>query len=300
MIKWVDEDGGHAVDSEILFRFLCKTPGWGEKNFQVSAKLYQVMALMAEKSSSFGKPSAALVIGPLTDKLGDMKLKKPAGDALAAFAEKTSLAFVLAQGTCSDTQSLTLAYEPMQKQKAVKAQADALTWVKQQLIDFGIAGIPLRDLIAFVKTGLQSPNAAVRKSATEVLVTVRLFVGADISGFLEDLNPQLLTTINAEFEKVSSQTPPEPTKTGADLRDAAPAAAGKGQGTADPLDDLIPRVDLDKIVGQTTVIADARSDAWKTRKEAFEALNVLLEAKSNSRLKPNMGRLNRMRALTYR
>ena len=62
MIKWVDEDGGHAVDSEILFRFLCKTPGWGEKNFQVSAKLYQVMALMAEKSSSFGKPSAALVI----------------------------------------------------------------------------------------------------------------------------------------------------------------------------------------------------------------------------------------------
>jgi len=64
----------------------------------VSAKLYQVMSLMAERSSTFGKPSAALAIGPLSDKLGDMKLKKPAGDALAVFAEKTSLAFVLAQG----------------------------------------------------------------------------------------------------------------------------------------------------------------------------------------------------------
>jgi cytoskeleton-associated protein 5 len=56
------------------------------------------MRIMAEKSSTFGRPSAALAIGPLSDKLGDLKLKKPSGDALTAFAEKTSLAFVLAQG----------------------------------------------------------------------------------------------------------------------------------------------------------------------------------------------------------
>jgi cytoskeleton-associated protein 5 len=36
MVKWVDEEGGDQVDSEVLFRFLGKTPGWGEKNFQVS------------------------------------------------------------------------------------------------------------------------------------------------------------------------------------------------------------------------------------------------------------------------
>lgn len=65
---------------------------------KVSAKLYDVMRIMAEKSPSFGRPSAALAIGPLSDKLGDLKLKKPSGDALTAFAEKTSLAFVLAQG----------------------------------------------------------------------------------------------------------------------------------------------------------------------------------------------------------
>ncbi|WVF67597.1 hypothetical protein IAT40_002355 [Kwoniella sp. CBS 6097] len=284
MVKWVgEEDGAGTVDSEVMMRFLGKTPGWGEKNFQVSGKLYQVMALMAEKSPSFGKPAAALAIGPLTDKLGDMKLKKPAGDALAAFAEKTSLAFVLAQG-----------YEPMTKQKAPKAQADALTWIKQQLIDFGIAGIPLRDLIGFIKSALGSPNAAVRKSATEVLVTVRIAVGADISGFLEDLNPQLLNTINSEFDKVSSQTAPEPTKTQADLKEVASSSAGGkagAKGGADPLDDLIPRVDLDKLVASTSVIADSKSDAWKVRKEAFEALNGVLDIKSNSRLKPNMGEI---------
>ncbi|WVQ79695.1 hypothetical protein IAT38_001795 [Cryptococcus sp. DSM 104549] len=285
MVKWVGEEGGaEKVEAEVVMRFLGKTPGWGEKNFQVSAKLYQVMLLLAEKSPTFGKPAAAIVIGHLTDKLGDMKLKKPASDALAAFAEKTSLAFVLAQG-----------YEPMSKQKAPKAQADALLWIKQQLIDFGIGGIPLRELIGFVKTALGSPNAQVRQSATQVLVTVRIAVEADISGFLEDLNPQLLTTINSEFDKNASQAPPEPTKTQADLREAAsaPGKGGKGgaAGGGDPLDDLIPRVDLDKLVAGTSVVSGSKSDAWKVRKEGFEALSAVLEVKSNSRLKPNMGEI---------
>lgn len=193
LVKWVGEDGGaEKVDSEVMMRFLGKTPGWGEKNFQVgsdrlnvtdiqvSAKVYEVMRLMAEKSPTFGKPAAALAIGHLSDKLGDLKLKKPAGDALSAFAERTSLAFVLAQGMLLKTKPKTdvTAYEPMTKQKAPKAQADALTWIRQQLIDFGIAGIPLRDLVAFIKSALQSANAAVRSSATQVLVTVRIFVGA--------------------------------------------------------------------------------------------------------------------------
>lgn len=34
----------------------------------------------------------------MSEKLGDMKLKKPAGDTLIVFAEKTSLQFVLGQG----------------------------------------------------------------------------------------------------------------------------------------------------------------------------------------------------------
>lgn len=40
MVKWVGEDGGaEQVDSEVLMRFLSKTPGWGEKNFQVGLTL---------------------------------------------------------------------------------------------------------------------------------------------------------------------------------------------------------------------------------------------------------------------
>lgn len=57
------------------------------------------MNLLAERCPSFGRSCVALSAGHLSEKLGDAKLKKPAGDALIIFAEKTSLQFVLNQGT---------------------------------------------------------------------------------------------------------------------------------------------------------------------------------------------------------
>jgi cytoskeleton-associated protein 5 len=60
--------------------------------------LYTILALLAQQCPSFGRSSVALCVPHLTEKLGDMKLKKPAGDTLLSFAEKTSLQFVLGQG----------------------------------------------------------------------------------------------------------------------------------------------------------------------------------------------------------
>jgi cytoskeleton-associated protein 5 len=69
----------------------------------------------------------------------------------------------------------------MTKQKAPKAQADALVWLDQAIQDFGISGLAVRDLIEFLKNGLKSSNAAVRGNATKTLVTFKLFVGASSS-----------------------------------------------------------------------------------------------------------------------
>ena len=56
------------------------------------------MVALAEKSPSFGRSCIALSVAHLSDKLGDIKLKKPAGETLISFAENSSLAFVLDQG----------------------------------------------------------------------------------------------------------------------------------------------------------------------------------------------------------
>ncbi len=115
-----------------------------------------------------------------------------------------------------------------------------------------------------------------------------------IKDLIEDLNPQLLKTINAEFDKVEGTSAPTPTRVSADVVNmTASSGAGGGKAAArggDPLDDLFPRVEIDGLLKGTTILADAKSDAWKTKKEALETLQAILDQGANKRLKPNMGK----------
>ena len=115
-----------------------------------------------------------------------------------------------------------------------------------------------------------------------------------IKDLVEDLNPQLLNTIITEFEKVEGIPAPEPTRSSADLTSiaATPDSSGKVAVGTDPLDDLFPRVDLNGLLKGTTILTDAKSDAWKTKKEALEGLRTILDQGSNKRLKPSMGVLS--------
>lgn len=187
--------------------------------------------------------------------------------------------------------------------------ADAVSWIDQTLVEFGIAGLSLRALIEFLKTALANSNAAVRTSATKCLVTVKLFAGpseyewefapkqlitCDLLGIrdlIEDLNPQLLKTILTEFDKVEGNSAPEPVRTSADVANMAATSGGAGKAAAggDPLDDLFPRVEIDGLLKGTTILTDAKSDAWKSKKEALETLQAILDQGANKRLKPTMG-----------
>jgi cytoskeleton-associated protein 5 len=66
-------------------------------------------------------------------------------------------------------------------------------------------------------------------------------------------------------------------------------SSAKGKGVGDPLDELFPRVDLEKLIGATSIVADAKNEAWKTRKEALESLQGILDVGTNKRLKGNLG-----------
>jgi len=113
---------------------------------------------------------------------------------------------------------------------------------------------------------------------------------AGVKDLIEDLNPQLLNTITSEFDKVEGQAAPEPSRLSVDLANLAPESSKDSKsGGADPMDDLFPRVEIDGLLKGTTILADAKSDAWKTKKEALEALQAILDQGSNKRLKPSMG-----------
>ena len=100
-------------------------------------------------------------------------------------------------------------------------------------------------------------------------------------------------TIQSEFDKVEGQLAPEPTRTSVDLANMGSQGGSTGKGNAaagDALDDLFPRVEIDGLLKGTTILADAKSEAWKSKKEALETLQAILDQGSNKRLKPQMGK----------
>ncbi|KAJ3293732.1 Microtubule-associated protein, microtubule dynamics during spindle orientation, partial [Blyttiomyces sp. JEL0837] len=211
-----------TYEAEAILRYLGKTPGWKESNFQVASSMIGILDAVA-KVPSFHRGAASVVLNGLTEKLGDMKVKKVASDCLTTFAENTSLEFVLSQ-----------MYEPLRKAKSPKLLSDALIWMHQSVMEFGVKGVKVRELVDFVKFALGNTNQAVRNSGIVVLGGLRMFVGPDIKAFVADCNPQLLALIDAEFDKVAAGAPPAPTK----VTKTANEAAG------DPTDDLFPRVDI--------------------------------------------------------
>ncbi|CAO3574849.1 unnamed protein product [Mortierella alpina] len=253
-------------EAELITRVLAKKPGWKESNFQVTTKLYGILQLQAQTLPTFSKACAALTIPAMIDKMGDIKLKKAAGDCLTVYAETLSLPFVLSQS-----------YDPLKKLKAPKALADSLLWIHQQLEDFGITGLQVRELIDFLKFALGSANAAVRTNAVSVLGVLRRFIGPGIRSFVEDCNSALLATIDTEFAKVADMEPPQVSK--GVVEESAGNAA---------VEELFPKVDIGNQF--TSALLEECGDAnWKVRKEGLEKVAAIVDA--NKRIKPNLGGL---------
>jgi cytoskeleton-associated protein 5 len=82
---------------------------------------------------------------------------------------------------------------------------------------------------------------------------------------------------------------PIPTRTCLEIAVTAEAGGKRQAASGDPLDELFPRVDIDRLVAGTSILAEIKSDAWKNRKEALETLQSILDVGSNKRLKPSMG-----------
>ncbi|KAI8616669.1 armadillo-type protein [Chytriomyces sp. MP71] len=257
-----------STEPEAVIRFLSKTPGWKESNFQVMTAVVSIFEHLAKQLSA-SKAALSLTISNLAEKLGDAKLKKVSGECLGSFAEQYGLQFVLKN-----------MYEPLGKAKSPKVLADALLWIHQSVLEFGVAGLDVRLLVDFVKTALLNTNASVRANGVVVLGGLRMFVGPDVRSFVADLSPQLLATVDAELEKVAATAPPAPARVVVHTGAVA---------TEDPMDNLFPRVDLTSRV--TPELLEKLGHAqWGLRKEALEELAGIIEG-ANKRLKPTVGEI---------
>ncbi|GAA5815313.1 hypothetical protein MFLAVUS_008819 [Mucor flavus] len=277
LVTHLESEDGNDLEPEIIIRCFSKKPGWKEMNFQVMGKMFYAIQVLSEQCPKFNKACAALCIPVMVEKLGDIKLKKPASECLVAIAEKISLQFVFGQ-----------AYSVLKKAKSPKVLADSLLWIHSCLMDFGISGLQIRDLIDLLKFGLTNTNASVRTSAVTVLGALRQYIGPEVKSFVEDVSPALLATIESEFEKVSKMDPPQPTKGNAVAMsgDDGDEDVGANNASADAMESLFPRVDISNQLAKT--ITECGDANWKIRKQGLDAVMAVI-AGANNRIKPSLG-----------
>ncbi|KAI9292125.1 ARM repeat-containing protein [Neoconidiobolus thromboides FSU 785] len=286
-LDYVNATPDSELEPELLIRQLQKKPGFKEANFQVMTKMFNIFQALCVNHSNFTAGCAALTMPILVDKLGDIKLKKAAGDCLEAYAERTSLKFVFDQ-----------CYPLVKAVKSPKIQGDALQWIKQTLIAFGASKLAPRSLVEFVITFLSSSNATVRSNAVSLLAEIRIYVGPQVKAFAQDLSPALLSVIDAEFAKVEGRRPQSPTRfqigdkkvSKVEAEDPMPATEVEDEEDEEStMEGLFPRVDISPLIN-SELLGLLSDKSWKLRKEGLDSIKQILEAKQK-RILPSVGEL---------
>eukprot|EP00124_Ichthyophonus_hoferi_P003158 Ihof_evm3s259 gene=Ihof_evmTU3s259 len=261
------------LPAQAIIRMLARQPGFKETNFQVLAKMFEVLCIVADRSR-FTAKAASYAIPGIVDKIGDIKLRNPSMNALKLFAEVLTLNFVSLQVS-----------KAVENQKNPRNIAAALSWLSESLNDFGMK-IAIKPHLEYLKTCLQNVNPAVRKEAVVVLGTLRVFEGLEVRAYFEDEKPALLQVIDKEFEKVSNCTPPAPTRT---ERERVMVETPEEE---DPDTDMIgelPRIDISsQCVGK--VLDNLGDMNWRVRGEGLDQVASIIHA-AGCHIEPNLGEL---------
>ncbi|XP_058079545.1 protein MOR1-like [Magnolia sinica] len=253
--------------AEILIRFLCAVPGWGEKNVQVQQQVIEIITQIASTVRKFPKRCVVLCILGISEQVADIKLRAHATKCLTAFSEAVGPGFVFER-----------LFKIMKEHKNPKVLSEGISWMVSAVEDFGVSHLKLKDLIDFCKeTGLQSSVAATRNSTIKLIGALHKFVGPDIKGFLADVKPALLSALDAEYEKNPFEgVAAAPKKT---VKDSDPTSSISSVGL-----DGLPREDISGKI-TPSLVKNMASPDWKIRLESIDSVNKILE-EANKRIQP--------------
>nr|KYP53049.1 Cytoskeleton-associated protein 5 [Cajanus cajan] len=250
---------------EILIRLLCTLPGWSEKNVQVQQQVIEVITYIASTATKFPKKCVVLCLLGLSERVADIKTRAHAMKCLSTLSEAVGPGFIFER-----------LYKIMKEHKNPKVLSEGILWMVSAVDDFGVSHIKLKDLIDFLKEiGLQSSAAATRNASIKFLGVLHRFVGPDIKGFLTDVKPALLSTLDTEYEKNPFEGASAVTKRTVRASDSSSSAVAGGL-------DSLPREDISGKI-TPTLLKSLESPDWKVRMESVDAVNKILE-EANKRI----------------
>ena len=195
-------------------------PGWGEKNFQVMGKAFELIAQIAG-ANVISKKDAFVALGGMVPKLSDSKLKGPASDALSALAEVVGPQFICAQlhkqaSAQKNPKVLILNIEKYVAKRDPSSRPtepvdsclallqvlnEALVWMAKAIEEFGLSSLDVKLLIDWMIADLGSSNVGVRNAATSLLGTAHKQLGPGLVPMLsQHVKPALMTSLNDAFK----------------------------------------------------------------------------------------------------
>ncbi|GFH15506.1 protein MOR1 [Haematococcus lacustris] len=289
-------EGSLAASCTVVVQAMGHLPGWSEKNFQVMAKQFEVVRVLADTAPNFSKRDGYAAVCGLIEKVADMKLKGPSFDALMAISEALSPAF-----------TATLLHKKAAVHKNPKILSEVLNWVAQATAEFGLGSMNVKALIDWAKEDLASTNAGVRNSAIHLLGVMHRFLGPPLGDMIRaDVKPALMAAIDGEFAKNPKDPGFTPSRTSrADLakREAAGAAStgssqhgrpasgsniAEGAGGYD-MDELMPRADISAAI-TPSLLESLGGSNWKDRKQAMDNVEAAITS-AGGRIQPQVGDL---------
>lgn len=266
-----------GLDAEVLVRFFSTKPGWKESNFQVVNRILALLTAFAEKSV-FSKEAASLLFPGVFDRLADPKVGVGVGILFTAVTDRVGLAFAL------DRLS-----ELIKGSKNPKLASEALSWVANSILDYGITGLNITQIADMAKFGLANTNPSARQTAIRLAVNLYKYAGGECYSLFNTLSSAQLAVLNAEFAKVSSEPTPTPIRsykavvpidstidpnTGETTLTPASTSGVNVDTKSVPLDNR-PRIDLTNQF--EALIPDMGDTNWKVRKEAMDKAHDLVD-----------------------
>ncbi|CAD7700615.1 unnamed protein product [Ostreobium quekettii] len=281
------------VHGSTLVQGIAHAPGWGEKNFQVMSKQFELLKHVATNAKSVAKSDAFVAIDGLAEKVADIKLKAIAFECLSVFCERVGPPFVFNH-----------IHSKAEKHKNPKILAETLNWMGQAIGEFGLQPMNVKSLLEWVQTDVNSTNAQVRNSAVQLLGVLHRFVGPTLANMIRpNVKPALMSTIESEFEKNPQDASFVPTRKSA-VKPASKTGSASGgksrsRGAASPQeaspapsvsgDDFLPRQDISAQI-TPALINKLGSANWKERKEGLDDVEQILAGAGN-RIDPCVGDL---------
>lgn len=250
---------------EVIIRQLGIAPGWEDRNQQVTAKCFEIVAFLARGAPDFRKQAAMLSMEAVVSKVADPKLKTAAADVLTAWSEAVGPKFVVAQ-----------LYKRAAAHKNPKVLELALAWCSYAFVEFGGRSFDMKVTISAVKECISNTNPGVKAAAVTLLGSIHTAYGAPVKAFLTDVKPALMPVIEAELVRCphdpaamdgarlvkSATAAPARAPGGVAAASAKTGAAGAAVVSAST--DGLPREDISALL-TPKLVKEVGSPDWKVR-----------------------------------